>query len=107
MSTSRVRRSATASDAARLTAVVVLPTPPFWFVTAMILDKIHTWGGWNVWAEYTGIFWLNQNNSVLVALSDVHDDPECSTWNTTDYRPPRIGGPRSSRLAGKSPLPLC
>ena len=27
----RVRRSAAASEAARLTAVVVLPTPPFWF----------------------------------------------------------------------------
>ena len=37
MSMSRVRFSATASAAARLTAVVVLPTPPFWLATAMIL----------------------------------------------------------------------
>ena len=35
-SMSRVFCSATASDAARLTAVVVLPTPPFWFAMAMI-----------------------------------------------------------------------
>src|SRR5258706_15986702 len=34
-STSRVRFSAAASDAARLTADVVLPTPPFWFAIAM------------------------------------------------------------------------
>src|SRR5437773_12472758 len=33
----RTRRSATASDAARLIAVVVLPTPPFWLATATIL----------------------------------------------------------------------
>ena len=36
MSTRRVERSAIASAAARLTAVVVLPTPPFWFAMAMI-----------------------------------------------------------------------
>src|SRR5688500_9046421 len=35
-STSSVRCSAAARLAARLTAVVVLPTPPFWFATAMI-----------------------------------------------------------------------
>ena len=34
-STRRVGRSATASALARLTAVVVFPTPPFWFTTAM------------------------------------------------------------------------
>src|SRR2546422_4120019 len=33
-STSSTRRSETASDAARLTAVVVFPTPPFWFAIA-------------------------------------------------------------------------
>src|SRR3954468_5440605 len=33
-STSRTRFSATASEAARFTAVVVLPTPPFWFAIA-------------------------------------------------------------------------
>src|SRR5215468_1037162 len=34
-STSRVLTSAAASDAARLMAVVVLPTPPFWLATAI------------------------------------------------------------------------
>src|SRR5260221_10313586 len=34
-STSRVLTSAAASEAARLMAVVVLPTPPFWFERAM------------------------------------------------------------------------
>ena len=37
MSITRVRCSAMARDAARFTAVVVLPTPPFWFVIAMTL----------------------------------------------------------------------
>src|SRR5687767_549723 len=36
MSTSRVLRSAAARLAARLTAVVVLPTPPFWLAMAMM-----------------------------------------------------------------------
>src|SRR5262245_55136171 len=35
-STSSTLRLVAASEAARLTAVVVLPTPPFWFATAMI-----------------------------------------------------------------------
>src|SRR3989339_2282279 len=35
-STSKTRRSAAAMDAARFTAVVVFPTPPFWFATATI-----------------------------------------------------------------------
>src|SRR6185295_8026725 len=35
-STSRVLTSAAAKDAARLMAVVVFPTPPFWLATAMI-----------------------------------------------------------------------
>src|SRR5512142_1185373 len=35
-STSRMRRFVSASAAARLTAVVVLPTPPFWFAMAMM-----------------------------------------------------------------------
>src|SRR3990167_7359002 len=36
-STSSVFFSATASEAPRLTAVVVFPTPPFWLAIAMIL----------------------------------------------------------------------
>ena len=35
LSISRTLRWVAASDAARLTVVVVLPTPPFWFATAI------------------------------------------------------------------------
>src|SRR3989475_3720986 len=40
-SMSSVLRSAVASDAARLTAVVVLPTPPFWLAIAITRDIIN------------------------------------------------------------------
>ena len=36
MSMSSTRRRVAANEAARFTAVVVLPTPPFWFATAMM-----------------------------------------------------------------------
>src|SRR4030095_15163484 len=39
-STSNVRFSAAPRHAARLIAVVVLPTPPFWFATAMMLPIV-------------------------------------------------------------------
>src|SRR5580658_5613572 len=39
-STSSVLTSAAASEAARLMAVVVLPTPPFWLATAMMRPMI-------------------------------------------------------------------
>src|SRR6516162_6972393 len=42
MSTSRVFRSAEARLAARLTAVVVLPTPPFWLEMQIVRDKVLT-----------------------------------------------------------------
>ncbi len=35
------RRRVAASEAARFTLVVVLPTPPFWLVTAMTLPMAH------------------------------------------------------------------
>ena len=45
-STSRVRRSSTPRLAARLMAVVVLPTPPFWFTMEMILAMLYApWPG--------------------------------------------------------------
>src|SRR5512144_736315 len=40
MSTSSVRRSAAARDAARFTAVVVFPTPPFWFAIVMMRGMV-------------------------------------------------------------------
>jgi len=39
-SMSSVLRSAVASEAAMFTAVVVLPTPPFWFAIAITRDII-------------------------------------------------------------------
>src|SRR5271166_4932631 len=39
-STSRVLTSAAAREAARLMAVVVFPTPPFWLATAMMRPMI-------------------------------------------------------------------
>jgi hypothetical protein len=36
-STNRDRTSAAAKEAARLMAVVVFPTPPFWFATAITI----------------------------------------------------------------------
>jgi hypothetical protein len=44
MSTSSTLRSAAAKLAARLTAVVVLPTPPFWLAIAMMLGRPLTRG---------------------------------------------------------------
>src|SRR5579884_1663930 len=41
-STKRTFKSFEASDAAKLMAVVVLPTPPFWLATAMILPNAQT-----------------------------------------------------------------
>jgi uncharacterized protein (DUF4213/DUF364 family) len=41
MSTSRVLLDSRASDAARFTVVVVLPTPPFWFAIAITLGTIY------------------------------------------------------------------
>src|SRR5690242_20808720 len=37
----RTRKSLAAKDAARLMAVVVLPTPPFWFAIAITLPMFH------------------------------------------------------------------
>ena len=36
ISTNKTRFLSTAKDAAKFTAVVVLPTPPFWFAIAII-----------------------------------------------------------------------
>ena len=82
-STRSVRRSAAASEAARLTAVVVLPTPPFWF--AMVRMRPCIGGG--------------SSRSALVRSSTPprpcpqmdpepfqggawpHPGPPCRTWN--------------------------
>src|SRR6185503_17988750 len=45
LSMSRVRRSEAASEAERFMAVVVLPTPPFWFAMDMTRDIASGTGG--------------------------------------------------------------
>src|ERR1700709_1097740 len=45
-STSSTRWPSLARPAARLTAVVVLPTPPFWVATQNILDRVFSVGGY-------------------------------------------------------------
>src|SRR5262245_27722185 len=47
-SISNVRMSAAASDAARLIAVVVFPTPPFWLAIATILPIFAPRSTWNM-----------------------------------------------------------
>src|SRR5688572_7278270 len=50
MSTSSVRIPRRASAAARLIAVVVLPTPPFWLTTAIVPRTLCFWVRWYVGA---------------------------------------------------------
>src|SRR5260370_8947494 len=50
----RVGRPSRAMAAAKLMAVVVLPTPPFWLTTAMTLDGVAADGGAAVWGLLRG-----------------------------------------------------
>src|SRR5215218_11414589 len=56
VSITSVRFSATARQAPRLMAVVVLPTPPFWFAMAMMRDtpSLYAVGGEGGSGESTG-----------------------------------------------------
>ena len=54
MSTSRTRRSCSASAAPRLIAVVVLPTPPFWFAIEITFVKAPLSFGWGEWGLSSG-----------------------------------------------------
>src|SRR5579862_7039425 len=82
MSTRRTRRSAKANEAARLIAVVVLPTPPFWLATAMIL--VMSKGGLT-----SAVILLNDQYMCCLQLDDRVKRIEgrsafvnlCSTWN--------------------------
>src|SRR5579862_2164749 len=55
MSTRSVGRSAAATLAARFTAVVVLPTPPFWFTTAMTRGRELCAVAWTPDREWTAV----------------------------------------------------
>src|ERR1700730_2561918 len=80
-STSSVLTSAAASEAARLMAVVVLPTPPFWFATAMTRPMILLFV--LLRAGYANAFRKSMPDSCATW-------EECFTWNTpTRARLPR------------------
>src|SRR4051812_16232988 len=72
VSITSVRFSATARQAPRLMAVVVLPTPPFWFAMAMMRDtpSLYAVGGEGGSGESTGMVALRPE---IIG--------ECSTWN--------------------------
>src|SRR5271169_3036830 len=72
-STSSVLTSAAASEAARLMAVVVLPTPPFWLATAMTRPMILF--SWCCGSEYANA----STKSMPIA---VQNTIQCFTWNT-------------------------
>src|SRR3954464_13041409 len=85
-STSRTGTSAAASEAARLMAVVVLPTPPFWCATAMILpmgDVFQRREYPNRFRLGNAAFWCK--GRVFLGISFAPAD--CSTWNT--YQTPK------------------
>src|SRR5208282_2698212 len=103
-STSSVLTSAAASEAARLMAVVVLPTPPFWLATAMTRPMIlfsRCCG-----PEYanasaksmpiavqnvtsvprgTSAICFTRNTSAGTYSIKIHKIEKCSTWNTVAW----------------------
>src|SRR6266508_700620 len=85
MSMRSVRRYAAASEAARFTAVVVLPTPLFWFamVRMRLMDPTSISGGSPSFVSfdkrYPSVFCRPGGRSG-VNLPDPSDT--CSTWNT-------------------------
>ena len=79
-STARTRRSAAARLAARLMAVVVLPTPPFWLATAMIRP--------------------NHPPPKARRIARAPRQPRCFTWNTRARRAPGVSRGTSVERAG-------
>src|SRR5580698_7759781 len=75
-STNKVFTSAAAREAARLMAVVVFPTPPFWLATAMTRPMIVFYVLRARILEHAA-----ESNARLWCNSD-----QCSTWNTIHMR---------------------
>src|SRR5580765_8491362 len=76
-STRSTRRPATASEAARLMVVVVLPTPPFWLATAT--TRV-------IFGLIANMWWCQ----VMIGGFEDTRLPDrrqrlCSTWNTRRY----------------------
>src|ERR1039458_6426153 len=72
-STSNVLTSAAASEAARLMAVVVLPTPPFWLATAMTRPMI-------LFSVCCGSEYANASGKAMPVFWQCG---ECFTWDTS------------------------
>src|SRR5439155_27063368 len=96
-STRRTRRSPRASEAARLIVVVVLPTPPFWLTTAMILPiticLAMTYVGTT---PLISVVRPNMGCASVCSFEPYGEDTRsvlgrqhCSTWNT--LQPPKNG----------------
>src|SRR5687767_5807209 len=97
-STTSTRCSAAARHAAMFTVVVVLPTPPFWFDTAitraMQVSRVAGRSGWK--SRGTIAMALGFANFGLRAgplfhvehrqLVDSTTEAHCSTWNTAGLR---------------------
>src|SRR6266478_4775752 len=73
-STSKVLTSAAASEAARLMAVVVLPTPPFWLATAITRPM-------SLFSECCGSEYANARPKSMLEFCG-KSALECFTWNT-------------------------
>src|ERR1700724_138688 len=69
-STRRVGCSAVAKQAAKLTAVVVLPTPPFWFAQAMILAKCFPTRNLTNVAASCKLFHVKRPQTIAVSFED-------------------------------------
>src|SRR5258707_15864715 len=94
-STSSVLTSAAASEAARLMAVVVLPTPPFWLATAMTRPMILLFV--LLRAGYANAFKKSMPDSCATCA-------ECFAWTTATRA--RLPAHRR-RLVGLSHCEVC
>src|SRR2546422_8758844 len=90
--TRRVERSARASPAARFTAVVVLPTPPFWLTTAMVLGM---WRSYNTGGvpRFTQVADVFHDSHVRFTV----DGKAAGSAARGDLQPPSHGQPDRGR----------
>src|SRR5262249_46846922 len=81
-STSSVLTSAADKEEARLMAVVVLPTPPFWLATAIMRPMLFYCSGR-----------ICSQNSLSLPVKSTHSlckSWQCSTWNTNQMVSTRV-----------------
>ena len=96
----RVRRSATANEAPRLMAVVVFPTPPFWFAMAMTRDisPLDPARG-DFWGKELNIFrvLLTGNPISFLTVKYLRDDIRIG-WNRFGVLSPKLTKNKDSLL---------